>query len=821
MDSLRQDLRQAGRALRARPGFTAVAVVTLALGVGANTAIFSVVNALLIRPLPVEDVDRLVFGMALREGFDPFGTSLLEYALYRDQAPSLASSGLGAPRLFNLVGQGDPEHVRGAAVMASYLATLGVRPSLGRIFTAEEDEPGGPPVALVGHGLWQRRFGGDPGILGTWLELEGRSHSIVGVMPPGFDLPYSAEVWVPMQVDVAALPFDQRAATAHEFVGRLRPGASLAQAERELKALARRLESEHPQVRRGWSFGIVALRQQLMADLEGRTRRSLIALVVAVGFLLLICCANVASLLLARGVAREGELAIRAALGAGRGRILRQLLTEASLLAGLGGAAGVLLAVWSQPVLRALDPLQATGLGSYLTGFRVDARVLAFSLAVTWLTSVLCGLIPALRASRAAGPAHTLRRREQRAGASAAQRGLQALAAAEMAVATALLVGGALVAQSFWRLQKLDLGFRPSGLSMLELPLSPAKYESLPARIQLTERVLERVRALPGVLAAGITTNVPLQRGVILDSVYEAEGRPNLDPSEVPITSHRLVSHGYMETLGLRLVRGRMLDERDAPSDAAAVVVVSEALARQAWPGQDAVGRRVRRIRASGPGPWMSVVGVVGDVKEDRFGFRIDRPVWYVPFAQHASALPVSLPLNLVVRASADAASLRESVRSAVRAVDPDQPIANATSMEQHLAGVLISERFGALLMGTLAGVGLLVAALGLYGVMSYGVSQRTSEIGLRVALGASPRAVLGLVLGNGLALVAAGLLGGLAAAAILARLLANMLFGVSANDPGTFTLVALVLTASALAACWLPARRAARLDPLVALRRE
>ncbi len=818
MDGLSRDLLYGWRTLRARRGFALVTVLTLALGVGANTAIFSAVNALLLRPLPVEDVDRLVFGMALREGFDPFGTSLLEYALYRDEGRSFISCGLGTPRLFSLLGSGEPERLRGSAVTASYLATLGARPTLGRLFTEEEDRPGGPAIALIGHHLWQRNFGGDQGVLGRELNLEGRSHTVVGVMPPGFDLPYSAEVWVPMQVSVESLPLDQRAANANEFVARLKPGISLKQADAELKGLARRLEQVHPQIRRGWSFGIVPLRRQLLADLEGRTHRLLVALVVAVGFLLLICCANVANLLLVRGMAREGEFAIRRALGAGRGRLVRQLLTESLILAAFGGAGGVMLAYWIQPLLVALNPIQAVGLGAYLADFRIDGRVLLFSLAVTLFTGVVFGLLPALKGARSAGMMSVLRR-EQRGG-TGGRRPLGTLVAGEIALAATLLAGGGLMAQSFQRLQRVDLGFRPDGLLTMELPLSAAKYSGPTKQVQFMEQVLERTRALPGVVSAGMTMNVPMQRGVTLDSVFEAEGRPRSNPSEVPITAHRLVSPGYTEALGVTLLKGRFLDEQDR-GGALPVAVVSEELVRQAWPGEDPIGKRVRRIRAGAPGPWMSVVGVVGDVKEDRFGFRIDRPVWYVPYAQQTFAVPVSLPLNLVVRTSGDPASAAPGVRQAIHAVDPHQPVANVMPMNDYLSDVLVAERFSAVLMGTLAVLGLLLAALGLYGVIAYSVGQRTGEIGLRMALGARPRDVLRLVIGQGVTLLVIGLAAGVAGGWTLTRLLASTLYHVSPCDPATFVVVALVLAGVALVACWLPARRATRIGPMAALRAE
>jgi predicted permease len=820
MDSLLQDLRYGWRSLRARPAFAAVAVVTLALGVGANTAVFSALNALLLRSLPVEDADRLVYGMALREGFDPFGTSFLDYALYRSEARSLASCGLGTPRLFNLLGGDEPEHARGSAVTASYLATLGVRPILGRTFSEEEDRPGGPAVALIGHSLWLRRFQGQPDVIGRTLNLEGRAASIVGVMPPGFDVPYSAEVWVPMQASFESLPLGQRAANANELVARLAPGVSLERADAELKALARRLEREHPQIRRGWSYGIVPLRQQLLADLDGRTRRSLLALAVAVALLLLICCANVAALLLARGVARESEMAIRLSLGAGRGRLVRQLLTESVVLAVLGGGAGVLLALWIQPLLAALNPVQAAGLGAHLTDVRVDARVLVFAFALTLLTSVAFGLAPAARAA-SSGTAAALRRRAQGGGGDGGgRRWLSTLVAGEIAVAATLLVGGGVVLKSFERLQQLDLGFRPDAVWMTELPLSPAKYPDRPRQVQFMGRVLERVRALPGVVAAGITTNVPLQRGVTLDSVFEVEGRPNLDPTRVPTTAHRLVTHGYLQALGPRLVEGRLLDERD-DERSLPVAVVSQALVRQAWPDGLPLGKRLRRVRAGERGPWMTVVGVVEDVKEDRFNFRIDRPVWYLPYAQQSFAVPVSLPLNLVLRTSADPASTASALRAAVHEVDAEQPVAALVPMRGHLSGVLIAERFSAVLMGTLAALGLLLAALGLYGVMAYSVGRRTGEIGLRLALGATPADVLRLVIGDGVVLLALGLVAGAGGALTLTRLLASTLHGVTPTDPGTFAAGGLVLSAAALLACWLPARRATRVDPLTAIRCE
>ncbi|MCI0567426.1 MAG: ABC transporter permease [Acidobacteria bacterium] len=820
MSGLIQDLRYGWRMIFRNPGFSLVAILTLALGIGANTALFSAVNALLLRPLPVEDIDHLVFGMALREGFDPFGTSLLEFELYQKEAGSLSGSGVGTPRHFTLLAGDEPERLRGSAVTAGFLTTLGVKPILGRLFTSEEDRPGAASVALVGHELW-RRLGADRGIVGQVLDLEGRPTTVVGVLPPGFDKPYSAEVWVPMQVDIASLPLAQKAATANEFVGRLKDGVNLEAAGAELKGLARRLEQEYPQIRRGWSFGIVPLRRQLLADLSGRTQSSLMALSGAVGFLLLLCCANVAGLLLARGAAREGEIAVRMSLGAGRGRLIRQLLTESLLLALPGGISGALLAYWMQPLMVWLNPIQAADLGARLTDFRIDGRVLLFSLAATLMTGLICGLAPALRAARPSGLMALLKRREQRGDSGSGGRlSLGAIVVGEIAIAATLLMGGGLMMQSFRNLQGIDLGFRPGNLLTLELPLSPLKYAETGQQVEFMQQVLQRVRALPGVLAAGMTTNIPMQRGVTLDSVFEVEGRPPADPSNVPITAHRLVTPGYMQTLGVSLLKGRMLDESDR-AGSLPVAVVSEEFVRESWPGEDPIGKRVRRVRTGEKGPWMTVVGVVAEVKEDRFWFRIDRPVWYLPYAQQTFPLPVSIPLNLVVRTAGDPSLVAKAVREAVHSTDPSQPVAGAMPMVESLSDVLITERFSAVVMGALAGLGLLLAALGLYGVMAYTVSLRTGEIGLRMALGARPRDVFGLVLGRGIALALGGLAVGLGAAWALTRLLSSTLYQVDATDPAIFLAVALALGAIALLACYLPARRAARVDPMIALRIE
>jgi putative ABC transport system permease protein len=817
MQILWQDVRYGVRVLLKQPGFTLIAVAALALSIGANTAIFSAANALLLRPLPVEDIDRLVVPVTLREGFDPFGSPFLEYSAYRDRAHCFDSTGVARVRSFNLIGRGEPERVRGATVTGSYLSTLGTKPVLGRTFSSGEDRPGGPPVALISYGLWQKHFGSNTDVISQSLNLDARSYNIVGVMPPGFDLPGIADVWIPLQADIDSLPLTERAATNNAIIARLRPGVSLGQADAELKAIAGQLEQEYPNFRHGWTVKVVSLRQDLLGDLEGRVRRALFALMGGVAFLLLICCANVANLQLARGVARERELVLRRTLGANRWRIARQLLTENMLLALIGGVAGLLLAYWLLPILAALNPMQGISLAAFFHNFSIDKRVLGFALCITLLTGLAFGLLPAFTGARENELMPRIRQGDQRSGGDVAgQRLLKGLIVAEIAIALMLLICGGLMVQSFQRLQHVGLGFNPDNLLTVKMELPVSKYSEYRRRTAFADEVLERTRNLPGVLSAGVTTNIPLEREIAYDAIFDVEGRPPPDPNNVPITSHRVVSPGYLETLRVTLVKGRFINKNDR-ADTRPVVVVSEKFARQAWPGQEAIGKRVRRIRAGQTFPWMNVVGVVKDVKEDLFNYRINRPVWYVPYAQVEN----DFPLNLVVRSPMHPTSLIAALRDVVRTCDPDQPVSNIMTMNTILSKVLVTERFGAVLMGTLAASGLLLAALGLYGVMAYAVSRRTAEIGLRVALGAQQGHVLQLILGQGAKLTLLGVAVGLGAAWGLSRVLGNLLFEIKATDPATFLSISLLLVSIALLACFFPARRALSVDPMIALRAE
>jgi putative ABC transport system permease protein len=811
------DLKFALRQLRKSPGFTFVAVLTLAIGIGANTTIFSALNALLLRPLPIEDPEELTSGYAMREGVDPYLTSLLEYAAYRERSQSFANSGVGSQRFFNLVVLGEPQRLRGAAVTADYLGTLGVKTVSGRLFRPEEDRPGGSSVAAISYELWQRLFGGDPGIIGRPVNFEEGTYTVIGILDPGFNMPFAADIWIPLQVNIEALPLEQSAQRNYHLIARLKPGVKLSEADAELKGIARNLEQEYPQLTRGWSYKLISLRQDLIGDLQGRTRKVLFALVAAVGLVLLICCANLANLLLARGVAREREISIRFALGAGRSRIVRQLLTESLLLAFLGGVAGLILAYWIAPLLGGLSPVQTVSLANFLRDFRIDAHVLEFCFVLSLFTAAIFGFIPALKVIRSRDLITIMKQGEHRAGgAFGGKRLLDGLVVAEIAVAATLLVAGSLLVQSFQSLQRIKLGFRPDNLLLVELALSPNKYREHRQRVVFAEQMLERIKALPGVVSACTTTNFPLQ---LFDSVssFTVEGRFPSSADSVPMTIHRLVSPDYFKTLGIRLLEGRPLTEQDT-AQSLPVVVINMELARQAWPGEKVIGKRIRRGSSNETNfPWLTVVGVIENIKEDRFNFRADRPAGYLRYAQQES----TNPLQLIVRASSRPADLIVPIRHAIHSLDPSQPISNITTMKDYLAEVLMKERFSAILMGTLAAIGLTLAVVGLYGVMAYSVGQRTGEIGLRMALGARSGDILRLVFRHGVTLTACGLLVGLFGAGLITRALSETLYEINPTDPFTFILVAVVLASVTLLACYIPARRATHVDPMVALRCE
>jgi predicted permease len=799
MSTLVRDLRFAVRALRRSPGFTAVAVLTLALGIGATSAIFSVVSGVLLRPLPYGQPDRIV--VAMHRGRFPVAPA--NYFDWRAQSrayeATAAAQAWGPQREATLTGRGRPEALRALRVTADLLAVLGVRPLLGRGFAPGDDQPGAAPVVVLSHRLWLRRFAGDRGVVGQTLVLDGTAHTVVGVMPPGFVFPLfwlkNAELWAPL--DLAARAQDRNGESLRLFA-RLRPGVTRAEAQAETDGIWRGLAARFPRDTRA-DVVIGPLHDKVV----GNVQRPLLVLLAGVGFVLLIGCANVANLLLSRSAARQREIAIRASLGAGRARLVRQLLTESALLALLGGALGVGLCAWGVQALVALAPPDLPRLDAVA----VDGPVLAFALAVSLLTGVAFGLAPALRLTTPD------LQRSLRAGGRAAtdgaggQRTRGLLVIAEVALALVLLIGGGLMIRSFQRLLAIDPGFRPQGVVAFDVPGRWAPEQRLPSY----QRLMARVRALPGVQAAGAINHLPLA-GDIWGRGYVIPGAPLPLPDRQMTAIYRIVAPGYLATMGMTLVRGRDVGEQDGPG-APGVAIVNEAFARATWPGQDPLGKRIS-VQDGGPDP-REIVGVVRDVRQ-RDWSAATQPEMYLAYLQNPSST-----LTLVVRAAGAAEAVVPAVGREIAALDSQLPPARVRVMDDVVADAVGQPRFHLLLLNLFAALALVLAAVGVYGVMAYAVSRRTQEIGVRLALGAPARRVLALVVGQGLRLAAAGVVLGLVAAAATTRLMRALLYEVSPTDPLTFAALALGLLAVSALASYLPARRATRIDPMTALRSE
>jgi putative ABC transport system permease protein len=824
MTTVAHDLRYAVRTLLRAPGFTSIVLVTLALGIGANTALFSVARTVLLDPLPFQDPDQLVLLSTTRpaRGEHALPFSLPDFREVETRNHSFTGMAAWALRPFNLTAD-ESEQVLCAVVTSGFFDLLGVRPAIGRVFAAADDRRGSPPSVVISHALWQRRFGGDRGIVGRGITLDGQSYQVVGVMPRGFrflSFRNDTEIWLSLGSDWFTDRMYARAVRSMGVMARLRPGSHLAQAQADMNALARQLESETSD-NRGRGIEVVRLRDQVVRNL----RPAVFVLLGAVACVLLIACTNVASLLLARGAARHRELAIRGALGGSRTRLVRQLLTEYMILAGAGGALGLLVATWSIDLLRALPPATPSLFVPYSIEpgqITVDRTALLFTALLSMITAIIFGLVPAISGSRA----ELVQAMKQGGTQAAGQRETRFRASfvvIEVALAVILLVGSALLIRTFVSLRDIDPGFQPDNVLTFNVTLRGPRYRAPARSVEFFDELLTRLRATPGVAAAGGAEFLPLS-GIDGSTPLHVEGQPPPAPGEEVQAHYRAVTSGYFQAIGIRLVEGRGLLDSDTPG-AARVAVANETLARRLSPDGSAVGRRVAltlealRFRPDGPptrdlpSAMREIVGIAADVRHS--ALRADPvPELFVPLTQR----PVS-DLAIVVRTTGDPSILARDVRRIVAAIDPAQPVTAMTSVSDLVATSIAQPRFNVLLLSSFAALAMVLAIIGVYGAVAYAVALRTREIGIRVALGGQSRDIVSLVVRYGMRLAAIGLVAGLAGALVLRRVIAGLLYEVTPTDPLAFAGAAALLLSVALAATYGPARRAMRIDPIAALR--
>ncbi|HEV2803543.1 MAG TPA: ABC transporter permease [Chthoniobacterales bacterium] len=797
------EIRYALRQLMKAPSFTAVAIITLALGIGACTAIFSVVNTVLLRPLDNPDPERIVI---IRETqlpqFPEFSVSPPNYLDWEKQTKSYEHLAAYAGATLNMTGDGEPQRLTAIKATAHYFEVMGIKPVLGRMLLPEEDAPGKNHVVVLSYGFWQRVFGGARDIVGKTIQLNGEPYNVVGVGPAGFSVSSKLDVWTPMAFKPEETANDARGGHYINVVGRLKPGVSVAQARAELTVIADQLAKQYPDPQKGWGIFMMPLQDYLVRDVKP----VLYTLLGAVGCVLLIACANLANLLLARATARHREISIRAALGAGRGRLIRQLLTESVVLALCGGAAGVLLARWGLDALLALAPTSLPR----ITEIHLDSGVLFFSLALSVVTGLVFGIAPAWLAART--DMNEALKQGSRGSTEGGARGRlrSALVVVEVTLALVLLGGAGLLARSFIQLAKVDPGFNPENATLMRLTVPERKYKEKEQQTAFANALLERVKNLPGVQAVGITHSMPLVGDYVLG--FNIEGRPAVDPADLPSTNYYAITPDYFRAMGIRLVRGRVFTAQD-DAKAPRVAIINETMARQFFPNEDPIGKRINIT--NGPDTWREIVGIVGDIKQ----YGVDKATSaqsYEPFAQ----VPFT-SFNVVIRTKGSPAGLLGSLRPAVYAVDKDQPVGIIRPLEEIMADSIARQRFAMMLLTVFSGVALVIAAVGIYGVMAYNVVQRTGEFGIRMALGAQQRDVLRLVLTQGGKLIGLGLLIGLIATLAASRAMGSMLFNTSAYDPLTLATITVVLAAVALVACFFPANRATKVNPIEALRAE
>jgi len=820
LTTLWQDIRYGARMLLKNPGITFVVILALALGIGANTAIFSVVDAVLLRPLPYPESDRLVFLNETSKSMDDISISYPNFTDWRNQNQVFEKIGVFNRGSYNLTGSGEAERIVTAQASADLFAALRVNPMLGRLYSNEEDKPGGPPVVVLSYALWQRRFGGDAGVVNKPITLNGKSYTVIGIMPQDFQYPTRVEMWVPVGQLSDAPGWQQRGNHPGLYgIARMKPGVSLEQAKADMNGVVANLERQYQDDIAGNGVAIRPMLEVFVGDI----RRALWVLFAAVAFVLLIACANIANLLLARAQSRQKEMAIRTAMGAGRWRIARQLLTESTLLALIGGSIGLLIARWGIELILYISP-DAIPRAKEIT---LDWRVFVFTLGLSFVTGLLFGLVPALQAG-VVDVHETLK--ETGRGTSRKHWLRSSLVVVEVATTLVLLIGAGLMIRSFYRLQRVNPGFSYEHVTSFTVALPVKKYETSDQQIQFYQRLLENLRALPGVEAVGAASGLPLGNNGSQTS-FTVEGRPIPPRDQTPLMELCIVTPDYFRAMDIPLKSGRYFNDHDDRSSLAGkdlsklpelerqvaamnAIVIDEEFARRYWPNEDPIGKRIRIGRESGVS--LTVLGVVGRVKMEGLGEDSMRVQGYFPFAQ----IPDS-DMTVILKAAGDPNQLISAVRQQVKNIDPDQPIYSVRTMDEIRAASVAPERLNLALLSIFAGIALILAIVGIYGVMSYSVTQRTHEIGIRMAIGAQPRDVFRMILGQGMILALVGVVIGLVGAFALTRLMATMLFGIEPTDPTTFASIAVLLTAVALVACYIPGRRATKVDPLVSLRYE
>jgi len=804
MDTLILDLRYALRTLWKSKGFSVVAVVALMLGIGANTAIFSVVNAVLLRPLPYDHADRLLFLSERSQVLEGMSISYPNFLDWREQNQSFEHIGVYRRQDFVLTGGDQPVQLTGGMVSADLFDVLRARPALGRVFTNDEDKPGGAQVVVLSDALWNRRFGGDPSVIDQTITLSSKPYTVIGVMPPDFLFPSRAEFWVPVGHNYSNPGWQERGNHPGLYgVARLKDGVTIDQARADMDLVAAHLEQQYPNSNSGCSATITPLLEVFVSD----ARKPLMVILITVAAVLLIACANVANLLLGRAASRQREIAVRTAVGASRLRIVRQMLTESVVLSVAGGALGLIVANFGVKALVAVSPANIPRSRE----ISLDARVLLFTLGVSVLTGIVFGLVPALQASRP-DMNEILKDAGRGSTGSLKQMLRRVLVVVEVAISLVLLIAAGLLIRSFYRLYSVDPGFKVERLLTVRLTLPEARYPERQKRADFFKRVVEQASTLPGVEAAGLASGLPLGNNGNQTS-FSVIGRDEPPPGQRPLMEVVQASADYFKTMGIPLVKGRTFTDADT-ANAPRVMVIDETFAERHWPGEEALGKQ---IRAGGPQePPTTVVGIVKRVRMESLSSDSNRVQAYFHYTVNTWN-----GMALVLRTSVDPASLTSSVREVVRSIDPDQPIFNVRTVENIRDDSVAPQRMNMMLLTVFAALAAVLAAVGIYGVMAYSVAQRTHEIGIRMALGAARTDVLRLVVGQGMALTALGVGIGLAGAFALTRFMATMLFGISAVDLPTFVAITALLSAVALAACAIPARRAANVDPIIALRYE